>query len=449
MKSRIVKLFLTIGLAGAVCLTCTPAEALFVSVKTLGRVNTQCAYPEDSLVPAINPAGATEIGNRLDIEAGWVREGARAKTTGNRGFTAALGPQGPFVPVTGINGNRYATRTRDYFPAGFGINQQFCLCDQEFYVGFCVYNRNQIKTRYKDHNPLIGRTPPGLEYIHETAALNFAYKFWCQHSLGLSINYNIQRFKVDGIQNFDHPPFTVFIPGVIPPTPVPGTSRPGHVTNRGYNYSSGVGYTIGYFWNPNDCFKFGIAYTPRTHMKRLTKYSGLLPAHGSFDIPSRITAGISWRWLQCSTIAFDVEHIRWREIATFRNGLLNSFGGVDPLGSKSGPGFGWRNQTFFRLGIDYNWTECLTLRAGFRHATQVTRRSQTALNILTIDVVQDVLTFGATYALNQCNEVSFVYAHGFNRRVRGDHALPPAFGGGNVHIERHLDAIGFSWAKVW
>ena len=123
---------------------------------------------------------------------------------------------------------------------------------------------------------------------------------------------------------------------------------------------------------------------------------------------------------------------------------------ANKLGSNDGSGFGFRDQWYYRVGIDYDILDCVTIRAGYRHTNTPIRRSQTAVNALTVDTVEDFITLGATWCINACNEVSFLYAHGFNNKVRGKNSIPtPRFGGGNADLKQYTDVVGIQFGHTY
>lgn len=425
MKFRFFNFLAYVGATAALCLQSSSAEAIFASVKSTGMAAACISYPLDSLVGAYNPAGMIDIGDRFDIEAAWVRDTGRAKVQDNRS---------PFAPL--VNGSFNGMRTKDIYPAGFGFNKVFCPCGWEFSAGLVLYNRNYQKTTYTKPFVLLGKSNLGLEYLHETLAPCFAVKFLERHSLGLSINYNVERVKVNGIENFNHP--------ALPPPLPQGSVAPGHVTNRGYNYATGWGVTVGYRGEFFDGLFVGVTYQPETAMTRLTKYKGFLADRGRLNIPRKIGAGISYRIIPCLIVAFDVEHIQWSKIRALHNPLLHH-SLVAPLGSKHGPGFGFRDQWYYRVGADWQITECISTRIGFRHANTPVRRSQTAVNLLTLDTVENFLTLGATYCLNCRHEFSFLFAYGFQKKVKGHDSIPAAFGGGEADLKEEKFALGLAY----
>lgn len=427
MKVCLFKYLAVVGIASSLFLTPQTTEAVLASVKTTGMAATGIAYPQDALAGAFNPAGMAAVGDRFDMGFTWDNATRRSKVSGNR----AVIP-GTRIPVPGINGSFSASRSPNLYNGDFGINKQL-PCNMS--VGLVVYNRNANKTTYKNAFPLLGTSRLGMEYIHETISPTFAIKLWKCHNFGVSLNWMIQRLKVNGIQNFDNPLFS---------------SAPGRVTNRGYSYAHGVSYTVGYRGQLTRWLSVGVTYQPKTHMGKFHKYKGFLAEHGKLDIPEKIGGGVAVRFLPCASVAFDVEHIDWKHIRALHNPLLTPpalF--INKLGTKHGTGFGFRSQTFYRVGIDYDICDCLTVRAGFRHARTPIRGSQAAVNLLTVDTVQDYLTLGATWCINRCNEVSFFYAHGFEHKVKGRGAIPAFLGGGNVELKEYDNAVGISWGMAY
>ncbi|MGK5595161.1 MAG: OmpP1/FadL family transporter [Parachlamydiaceae bacterium] len=415
------RILLTFGaVLGILCQT-SNAEALIASVKATGMAATCVAYPQDALVGAYNPAGHAEIGNRVDAGLTWAHYRGRSIIRDN---------QAPSF-IGKVNGSFNGYRTNEFFSPDFGINKTFGN-DCQFAVGFIVFNRSHSKTTYATNFPLIGTSKMGLEYIHEQISPVFAWKIHDCFNIGISLNYHVQRLKVNGIENFDNPLRSRY---------------PGKVTNRGYNYSSGVGCTIGAQWYILPELSVGASYQPKTHMRRFKKYEGFLANRGRFDIPERWLVGLAWRFADCATIAFDVENDRWSHIRALNNPLLSE-GVIKPLGSKNGVGFGWKDQTFYRIGVDYALTENLVIRTGFRHANSPIKKSQTVVNQLTLDTVTDVATFGATYAFNECFELSSFFAWGIRHRINGHHSIPEhTFGGGNASVKQQFYAFGasFGW----
>ena len=425
MKSRFFKLFACVGSIAVLCMQSSPAEAIFASVKATGMAATCIAYPQDSLVAAYNPAGMAFIGNRLDIEGAWIHDTGRGRISGNDSALAPL-----------VNHSFKGMKTKDVYPVGFGYNRSYCLCGFDVSLGFVLYNRNFQKTTYTKPLVLLGTSKPGLEYINQTFAPVISVKFCENHSFGIAINRQIQRFKVKGIEKFDN---------------LIGSIKPGHVTNREYSYSFGWMPTFGYYGQWTDCLSVGVTYQPETPMKRFHKYSGFLAHRGRLNIPRKIGAGIAYRITPCITVAFDVEQIHWAPIHSLRNKLLHN-GNIEQLGSKHGPGFGFRDQMYYRVGIDWQIDPCWCVRMGFRHARAPFKRSQTTVNLLLLDCVEDFLTFGATWSPACNHEISALFAWGFHKKIHGKgQTIPdtPTLGGGKVNVSEQKYALGLAWGYCY
>jgi len=392
-------------------------HAFAASVKNAGMGLTGAAHAQDALTAAYNPANATAICDRADLGLFWDHYSGKAINSGS--------------PVPTANGSFNGTTKRDFYSPDFGINKSFCFCNYQFAVGIVAYNRDFLKTRYDRPIVLLGTTRPGVEIIREQISPYVAVKFdpnsWCdlgcfagQHSLGLSVNVIGQRIKVDGLENF-----------------IRTSIDPSFVTGNEYSYSYGCSPTIGWRGEWCDWLALGVAYTPKTHMARFKKYRGFLADRGRLDVPERVLTGIAINYFPCSTLAFDVEFIGWDRIRA----LANPFPATGPLGTSTGAGFGWRNQTIYRVGLDYQVLDCLTLRAGYRYGKSFIKSSQVAANVLTLETVEQYVTAGATYQWN-CFEFSLSYAHGFKHKISGP--IPAILGGGNVTLQEVRDVVGFS-----
>lgn len=417
------------------------ADALLASVKATGMAATMTAYPMDSFAGVYNPAGIVDVEDRIDIEGAWDQTGQSATLVGNR-------LPAPFPPILNpaTNGFYDGGKTKNAYLANFGINKHLHCMPCEMTVGLVFYNRNFLKTTYGRPNLLLGTSPQGMEYVHETLSPLWAIKFLKHHSFGVSLNLNFQRFKINGLQNFDNALFS---------------AHPGFVTNNGYNWSSGVGVTLGWlsrFWC--DRIKVGVSYQFHTTMSKFRKYRGFFAQGGTFNIPQRWQAGISFRWIPQSTVAFDVEYLDWNQIKALNNkladNLLEQALGLTTdkqLGRDNGSGFGFKRQIFYRVGIDYKfgqfcWGNChlwdaFTLRTGFRHVNSPFDNTQTGVNFLTLDTVLNFWTIGFTVDRG-CFEFSGFYAHGFQREVKGKNSVPSVLGGGEVNLKQRKNAIGLS-----
>ena len=415
MINRIVA---SLALAMGFCFVTSSAEAFLTSAKAIGMGGAGVAFPQDSLATGYNPAGMVEVGDRMDIGLNWAHFVGHSHVTGNS--------------VPGVNGTFYGYRATDFVSPDVGYNQMIG-CDCRLSWGIAIYNRNQSKTSYRVPFVLLGTTRLGLDYVDEEVSPTLAYKLTDYIDVGISLNYHVQRLKVNGIQNFDNST---------------RSQSPGSVTNRGYNYSTGVGFSLGALWFVNDCLSVGVTYTPETHMGRFHKYKGFLAQKAKFNLPPLYSIGIAVKPFSCVTVAFDIQYQDWTRIRALHNPLIHD-NTIEKLGSKNGPGFGFRAQTFYRVGVNWDIDESWTARIGYRHANTPVKPSQTVVNQLTLETLQDVLTTGGTWRIDCNNEISGYFAWGFQHTVSGKNSIPPPFGSGNADIRQQVSLLGLAWGYTF
>lgn len=455
MRTRSLSWMAVLGLLTSLCLTSSSADAVLAGVKGLGRASTVVAYPEDTLVAAFNPAGEAWVGDRWDIGTNFDYVKQSAHVHGNHLLIPKITSGGiVLVPVPGVNGHFRADKTPVAYDPEFGINKVFGPCCQ-WSIGLCIYNRDYLKTTYTKKSPLLGVTHLGLEFINEQVSPFITYRFNDCHSVGLSVNVNVTRLKVNGLQFINDP--SAFDPPFTDGSP-PRSIHPGHVTNKSYSWSTGVGVTVGYLGKWTDWLSVGVAYTPEVNMPRYKKYKGFLNHRGKKNLPERVNAGIAVHVLNNSTIAVDYEYDNWNRIKSLHHkiNLPNPF---DPLlGSNHGTGFGWKSQHFVRVGADYRfqnscwcWLDKLTVRAGYRWASKLFKGNQNVVNQLSCETAREVVTVGFTYELNCNNEVSFWYGHVFDKKLKGHNVIPTNanpllnFGGGDVDLRQSRNLWGLAY----
>lgn len=381
------------------------------SVKALGMGSTGVAFPQDAIASAYNPAGINDLDDRLDIGAIY------AYTIGKGKISLNFFPEVDDV----YNG----TKTKEILLAEIGLTKTL---PYHLSAGLAIYNQDYVKTTYTKPLPIFGTSKAGLEYIHEVIAPALSWQFHPCHSIGLCANIHIQRFKVKGLENLDRSLVAAF---------------PGYVTNRGYEYSSGVGLKLGWLGQLSSSLTLGATYQPKTTMRRFHKYKSFFPDKGIADIPSAYSLGVAWRPLDCLALTCDVEWVQWRDVRAYRNGAAEN-PILNRLGTKNGSGFGFRNQILYCFGCQLDLNECWTLRAGFRHSRSIVKSSSTSVNLLTLETIEDYISLGATYWLGS-QEISFFYAHGFENPIYGTKPLSLLVGSGFVDIKQERDAFGLSW----
>ncbi|MDH5436755.1 MAG: outer membrane protein transport protein, partial [Gammaproteobacteria bacterium] len=113
------------------------------------------------------------------------------------------------------------------------------------------------------------------------------------------------------------------------------------------------------------------------------------------------------------------------------------------LGSDGGAGFGWNDQTVYKLGVEHQYNNQWTVRAGLNHGEAPYDGTQIDFNIIAPATVETHLTFGATYKLGDKNEVDFGYMHAFSNKITGT----SGYNMGTVTHEMDQNALfaNYSW----
>ena len=390
-------------------------------LKAKGMGGVGIALPQDSLAPAINPAGIGFIGNRIDVGLDWFRPTRDSEIVG-----------APFPP---LNGSYDGNGTKNFYIPEFGISRSF---GQNLAVGLAVYGNGGMNTTYKTSpfGALGGSNPAGVDLIQMFIAPTVAYKPNPNHSFGVSLNFAYQKFSADGLGPFGA-----------------ASAFPANVSGVGDDSSTGWGLRFGWTGKLTDNLTLGATYQTKTRMKAFDKYKGLFTDGGDFDIPENYGVGIAFKATPRWTIAGDIEQIQYAKIkpvGTTADCLFTLPPGSCLLGAASSPGFGWRNTTVYKLGVSYEWSKDLTLRAGYTTLRQPIPSSQTLFNILAPGVVEDHLTFGATWALDSSKELTLAYMHAFKKKVNGSGSLQPFFGPGspgeaNLQMYQNSLGVAFGW----
>ena len=172
-----------------------------------------------------------------------------------------------------------------------------------------------------------------------------------------------------------------------------------------------------------DELSLGASYATRGYMGKMKRFDKLLAEGGDLDMPANFGLGLSYQrgdW----TLAADVQRILWSDVKAFGNPGVSRATGAP--GDSDGPGFGWRDQTVYRVGAAWEATEQLTLRAGYNDANQLLDSRDGYLGLLAPAANHRHVTLGATYRLAAGNELSFAYARSFKDKVDGDGLGPDA-----------------------
>ena len=414
MKTRI-----GIALVALLALTAAPVLAtdgyfqLGYGTAQNGMGGAGVALSLNTMSPATNPAGnAWVTGYDVGI----------ALFNPNREFTVTGAPSGypgtfGLAPGTVKSGNPW------FVMPSIGANWKL---NDKMTFGVALYGNGGMNTAYDASVFYAGRT--GVNLMQMYIAPTFTYKIADAHAFGISPVLGYQRFQVEGVGSF-----------------APYSSAPAYLSNKGFSSSLGYGVRVGYLGKLTPWLSIGASYQTEMEMATFKDYVGLYAEHGDFDIPANWTVGIAIKPAESFTVAFDVQQINYSQTESIGNPLLPNLV-TSRLGDDGGAGFGWRDVTAYKLGLQWAASPTLVFRAGYAYAKQPIPESEVLFNILAPGVIEQHITAGVSANMNAKTKFNFAVVRALSNSVTGPNPLEVP---GKQTIELKMDQwifdLGFSF----
>ena len=109
-------------------------------------------------------------------------------------------------------------------------------------------------------------------------------------------------------------------------------------------------------------------------------------------------------------------------------------------------GFGWRDQTVYKLGMDYKWSSTLTVRGGLNYGKSPVQKDQVLFNMLAPATTEKHITFGYTQALDKDSDFTFTFMHAFKKTISGPTMFPVAgTQGDNAALTMAQTSLSFAY----
>ena len=407
--------------------------------KSRGMGGVGVAEGIDGLAAAFNPATMNDVGTRFDIGGDIFyapntvthSDGTLSETTivETSNFENTPFSPGSVFLIPNMGGTyKYSddiTLGFAFIGAGMGT----------------MYNQalpNGNTSYFFNFNGLGGDNKTGIKLLQMQIPLSIAYKLNEQQTAGASLVMAMQLFESWGLKAFEQLNLAV---------------TQDNLSNMGTDFSYGGGIRLGWqgkFLN-NDLI-VGINYSSRVYMTEFEDYSSLFAEHGDFDIPENYAIGLAYKATPDIKIKFDIQQINFSDIASVGNPgpyAHNSteFNPLCPgtdsveckIGGDLGMGFGWTNQTVYKLGTEYQYNEKLTLRGGLNYGKATIQPDQIIFNLLAPATIEWHAALGATYNFSKDMEISMSYIHGFENTIEGQTMFQPL--GSNPDITANNAAI--------
>lgn len=401
--------------------------------KSLGVAGTGVAMPQDRLAASNNPAGMALVAPGFDVSA------------------TLLHPQrSALLDCVGIGQCDEAVRDRSkrefFLIPSFGYSRRW---GERMTLGVSTYANGGLNTSYsrdlyrETALRIAGQKPGdpgfptrgkiGIDFAQFLVATSVAYRANERWTLGIAPILIVQKFSSRGLESFAA-------------LSKDGTSLSG----RDSDYGVGGGVRVGVIYQLRSDVRLGAQYSSELFIPRYTKYNGLFADNGSFNSPSHYALGFSWNATPKLTVGFDFQRILFAEIGTIGNpgpSPAELAGNIAPsrlLGGAEGIGFGWRNQSIYKVGAIYQYNDRLTLRTGWDHGSEVAPGRAALLSPIAPGSMRDDFTAGLSYRLPGGQELSMAYMHAFGATTQDSQS---GFFGVPVKAWAAVDALNIGYGR--
>ena len=263
----------------------------------------------------------------------------------------------------------------------------------------------------------------GIELFQMQILPTLAYKYNDTHSFGVSPIIAMQRFSARGLGEFGNFFFS---------------SDDTQMTDRGQDYSFGGGIKLGWQGRflKDDALTLGATWNSKVFMEKFRKYQGLIADGGQLDIPEHYALGIAYNFNKKFMATMDVQRILYSQVPAIGNrhdttcwtgesdlGVLICPGtppipqGEDKLGGATGLGFGWKNQTVYKLGLAFKANSKWTYRFGLNYGKAPIPADQILFNTIAPGVVEEHITLGFSYTPDKDTEINFMFMHALKNKI--------------------------------
>jgi long-chain fatty acid transport protein len=402
--------------------------------KSRGMGGTGIALQLDSLSAIANPATIAGMEDRFDIGMDIFRPQVESQL-------GSVSDQS----VASVNG---LGMDSVFFMPAMAITYQY---NNDITLGFTMAAAGGGGTKFKknffeaanagDPNAPSVNSRLGVDLIIMEMAPTIAYKVNEKHSVAASLVIGVARFEAYGLGLFSS-----FTP----------SNTTNNMTDQGKDWSTGAGARIGWLGNFGD-FSLGAQYTSKIFMRKFDLYSELFAEGGDIDVPANMGVGASFKVKPELTLAMDITHTFYEDVPAIGNKGPNLAGdpagptenGTRELGTSDGMGFGWENQTVYKLGAQYQYSEKVILRGGWNYGkSPINEDREIIFNLLAPASVEHHITMGGTYILNPSMEINVSYIHAFKNEQAGPTYISDD-GSNYGRLQMSQDAIGGSFSMKY
>lgn len=383
-----------------------------------GVAGAGVAMPFNTLGPATNPAIIAFVGKGYDVELSVFNP--------NRSYEVLGLPSG-FPGTFGLAPGSVDSGSTLFPIPALGANWQLGPSDA---FGVAIYGNGGMNTDYD--NPTFGFAPTGVDLSQMFLAPTYARKLGANHSLGVTPIAAWQRFCADGLAAFGA--FSL------------DSSR---LSDNGYDNSFGFGVRVGYYGQLTHWLALGATYQTKVWMSEMDSYAGLFEGGGRFDVPENWTVGVDVSPVEKVDVLFDVQRVNYSGVEAVGNPMLPNMMAA-PLGAHGGAGFGWRDVTTYKAGVQVHTgrADGWTWRAGYSYADQPIPTTEMLFNILAPGVMEQHVTVGLSRYIENGQGFHLAITRAIPTTVSGPNSLEAP---GQQEIGLTMDqwefSIGWSFGR--
>jgi long-chain fatty acid transport protein len=396
--------------------------------KSVAMGGAAIANPQDSLAGAVNPAAVGVVGNQFELGTELFRPTAKATlgdleqdsvATHNDSLNFFIIPHIGYSKILGPD----LTFGFSFVGAGGGGSR---------------YEKNLYNNVTNPGSPDVNK-PVGISLDIAQMNPTVAFRFHDKHYIGGTLVLSFQKFRAIGLDYFAN--FTQ--------TGLSTTT----LTDNGNDYAYGAGLRLGYLGKfMDDRLMLGAVATSKIYMTKFDKYSDLFAEQGDLDTPANLGVGLGFKLTPKLTTAFDITYTMYEDVAAIGNAPPHTGANGHPiypvsqeenaLGKDGGMGFGWHNQTVFKLGFAYDLSDTVVLRTGWNYGKSPIPSDNGALlfNIVAPATTQHHFTMGATYRSDPKTEWNFMYMYAF-----GYYQTGPTYLGDSATIGMRQNSLGLTY----
>lgn len=332
----------------------------------LARASSGVASPRSAYWSYLNPASMTGLERRLDLNLYSI-------------FTRLdLEPRG--LVGNRLDGTLHSNGFFEVFSGGI-----IWPMGDKGVLGGGLFIPSAAGVEYPHSRNLLSRLVQGnkdrrLDYQHMRLVLAYAYPLSSGWSVGLGIHGSLTRFRSD------HLTLSLY--------PTAGDNQ----WDRAFGFGFGIG-----IYKTWEKWAFGAVYNTRHWTDPAGEYMDLLAYR--LDVPQVAQVGVAYKLTDRLELTADVKFLDWTDISTYGARVLQG-------------GFNWDDQFGYKLGVEYVASDKITLMGGFAHCDTPVDPDHVMASALVPVLIEDHLTAGITYRLNEKHEIHFAAVHAFDHRMK-------------------------------